>query len=70
MRHLITNSLLAVLTFAPGLAFAHPGHDHNSAWAPLVHLAWIAPLITLAVLLIRQYQKESQTKISSEEGKA
>lgn len=35
-------TLLSLLTTS---AWAHPGHDHQSVFATLVHLLWVLPVI-------------------------
>ena len=51
--------VLSVLTLLlPSLLLAHPGHDHLSAWSPLMHLLWVLPVVMLAVGL-------SSTKLRS-----
>jgi len=31
--------------------FAHSGHDHGSVMSGLVHLAWLAPLLIVGVII-------------------
>ncbi len=38
-------------------AFAHAGHDHNSAMSGLMHLIWIAPLAVTSVLFVTHIKK-------------
>lgn len=40
---------LACLPFVAGVAVAHPGHDHSSWTAPLLHALWLAPIAVAAV---------------------
>lgn len=46
---------------ASGLALAHPGHDHSSWTAPLLHALWIAPvavaLVAGVVVLRKKFTK-------------
>ncbi|NKF52286.1 hypothetical protein G3R49_17135 [Shewanella sp. WXL01] len=51
--------VLIVLSLLPTLASAHPGHDHSSPYAGLVHLLWLAPVIIAAALL---YSKSRNRK--------
>lgn len=45
--------LLLFMSMMPITAIAHPGHDHQSQWANLIHLLWIAPAIVAAYFLIK-----------------
>lgn len=56
------------------IAFAHAGHDHNSPFALLSHLLWIAPVMILAAVIYsknlkKTYQMKSSKQQSSKEGK-
>ncbi|MBS9781742.1 MAG: hypothetical protein KGV56_04540 [Gammaproteobacteria bacterium] len=45
--------LIATLPFLATIAAAHPGHDHSSWTAPLLHALWIAPIAIAAVFAVR-----------------
>jgi hypothetical protein len=38
-------------------AFAHPGHDHTSTYASMIHFLWLAPTIIAGVFLYRKMFK-------------
>ncbi len=44
---------IATLPFLASIAAAHPGHDHSSWTAPLLHALWIAPIAVAAFLAVR-----------------
>lgn len=56
-KSLLTLSGLA----ASGVALAHPGHDHGSWTAPLLHALWLAP-IAIAVVATFFYIRKKITK--------
>jgi len=37
--------LITLLSLVATSAWAHPGHDHNSVFATLVHLLWVLPIL-------------------------
>jgi len=51
MRKLTLIFVLQLLMLSTPL-YAHPGHDHSSAGAGLVHLLWLLPFIIAAVILV------------------
>lgn len=58
-----TKLLLASTALAPVIASAHPGHDHSSPYALLIHLAWIAPaLIAVGVFTYNLKRKNKTSK--------
>lgn len=44
---------VSLLCAAVPATLAHPGHDHSSPVALLIHLAWITPFALAAYLFIR-----------------
>ncbi|WP_440904240.1 hypothetical protein ACMZOO_15610 [Catenovulum sp. SX2] len=52
MKNLVLKTVVGASLLLPASVFAHPGHDHASAYADLVHLLWLAP-IALAVVLLK-----------------
>lgn len=55
-----------MLLCLPQIAFAHPGHDHSSPFAVLVHFAWLAPLVAVGILVAR-YMKSKKNKSNHSE---
>ncbi|REL26493.1 hypothetical protein DXX93_07785 [Thalassotalea euphylliae] len=53
--------LLALTLVFSGLAYAHPGHDHNDPMAMLVHLLWLAP-IAIALVVAVYLKKRASTE--------
>jgi hypothetical protein len=57
---LMKTSLLAVLSFLPSLAFAHPGHDgHELVWeyrGGHVHIDWMLWTVIGALLVVAWYR--------------
>lgn len=43
---------LLLISVTPFSAFAHTGHDHQSQWAFLIHLLWLAPIVFVAYMAI------------------
>lgn len=43
--------LMIFMSTFSAVTFAHGGHDHNSPFAILSHLLWIAPVMIAAALL-------------------
>jgi hypothetical protein len=54
-------SLTILLLFTSLPCFAHVGHDHSDPMASLIHLAWIAPLLIVAVVLINKLVKHQNS---------
>ena len=53
--------LLLLTTFST-LTLAHPGHDHDSPIAMLVHLLWLAPIGgAFAMVIYARKRKASNT---------
>ncbi|MBS9777464.1 MAG: hypothetical protein KGV50_01755 [Gammaproteobacteria bacterium] len=48
MKYILTSLLMVT-----SIVSAHPGHDHGSWTAPLLHALWIAPVLTAGALAIR-----------------
>jgi hypothetical protein len=40
-------------------AFAHPGHDHTSIYASLIHFLWLVPTLIAGVFLYRKLLKKN-----------
>ena len=56
-------TLLLFISMMPLSVMAHPGHDHHSPWANLIHLLWLSPIIIAAYFLFKNYKKKnSHTK--------
>lgn len=49
--------MLLALTALPLNAMAHAGHDHQSQWAMLVHLLWLAPAGLAIYLAVSFFNK-------------
>ncbi|MCU4677639.1 hypothetical protein N7931_18650 [Catenovulum sp. 2E275] len=60
MKFKILKIYLYCLAALPSLSLAHPGHDHQSPWAGLIHLAWIAPLIIALAVIVFKMKKSSK----------
>ena len=60
MKKQLTQGLLATTAVLPMITAAHPGHDHSSPYAFLIHLAWIAPALLATGLVI--YRKKMKNK--------
>jgi hypothetical protein len=39
--------------------FAHPGHDHTSAYASFIHFLWLVPTLIVGVFLYRKRLKKN-----------
>jgi len=50
--------LMLMISIMPISAFAHPGHDHQSQWANMVHLLWITPAIIAAYFLLKAFKNK------------
>lgn len=61
--------VLSVLTLLlPSLLLAHPGHDHQSAWSPLMHLLWVLPVVLVAVSLSSAKLRSKLTVLATKRG--
>jgi len=50
-------SLLSLLTSS---VWAHPGHDHQSVFATLVHLLWVLPVLVAIGVAIYLTRKDAE----------
>lgn len=58
MLRLSFSIFLLMMSFA---TYAHPGHDHGSPMAVLVHLLWLAPLF-IGALALRAYMTKQKAQ--------
>lgn len=55
LKEIMMKGIFAVFTaLVTSLALAHPGHDHSSWTAPLIHAIWLLPLV-LAVGVVAYF---------------
>ena len=52
--------LLLLTSAIPLSAMAHTGHDHQSQWAFLIHLLWLAPAIFTAYMTINFFKNKKR----------
>lgn len=54
--------LSLLLALSAATAFAHPGHDHGSWTAPIIHFIWLLPLAIAAIVLVLFISKKLKNK--------
>lgn len=52
--------LFVLFSLTAAAAWAHPGHDHNSVFATLVHLLWVLPVIAAIAVGVYFTKKDTE----------
>ncbi len=54
--------LTLLISTTPLSVMAHSGHDHQSQWAFLIHLLWLAPVIFAGYIAVNFVKNKQQAR--------
>ncbi len=60
LNNLKEKCVLFLIIATPLSVVAHTGHDHQSPWAFLIHLLWLAPVIVAAYMSIHFFKNRNK----------
>jgi len=61
LNNLKEKCVLFLICATPLCAVAHTGHDHQSQWAFLIHLLWLAPVIIATYIAVNFFKNKKQS---------